>query len=536
MSDATTDTSTSTELPTPGDAPELHDTLGVNVHSPDGHTDADPQRAIEEIQRPQTYDPGAWDTPSYDEGALPKPIPPSFGEEKPSCGEDTPFFCAGCGKVHAVGDTCQRLSCPRCAEAGIRERAREICSRLAALRAMLDARRDPHQRFHHVVVSPPKEWILLADKVYKRTVDVVKELFKIMGLVGWYAFHPWAGEDGDDRGAWKHRLLNNRDWEDVKDELIHRPHFHAVVVTHKVPGGDFTREIEDETGWIIARITPDDDYHDDDLVESDDLHGVDLDDDQDSGPRSDWSSNVSIYGNDELARVVTYILSHTGLEEKETNRGTEHHLMANYIGTAWDYDDQEPKWWPEVVDVQDGRKDEWDAIVRAAAPTTLGAAADHVMCSAQHLPDDAPDHDYHQVDVVGSAARSQGNSANLLYLPDERRTTLPKTANHDGAAGAGSSADAELDDQDDVPTDLEAAADGATSEYDEPEPETCRGRLLHIAKAHRYLDDPEWLENAADPISVLTAYEKWTDQHPDALDNVDTQEVVERAERRLGVS
>lgn len=172
-------------MPSPHDAPELHDIIGVDVTQPDAHTDSDADAAIEAIERPQTYDPGEWGTPSKVDGALPRAGLSGFGEETPSCGDPTLFFCTGCGGVHTMGDTCDCLACPNCVEAAIRERSTEICARLGTLRAMLDARRDPHQQYHHVVLSPPKEWVLLAEEVYKRTVDVIKELFEVMGLIGW---------------------------------------------------------------------------------------------------------------------------------------------------------------------------------------------------------------------------------------------------------------------------------------------------------------------------------------------------------------
>lgn len=493
------------DLPNPEDAPELHDTLGVDVTQPDAHTDADADDAIAAIERPKKVDP---DSADWHEGRLPQPGLPGFGEQKESCGEPMPHFCAGCGSTTTIGDTCDRMTCSHCVESAIRNRTTEVCKRLGALRAMLDVRRDAHQKYHHVVISPPQEWLLLATKVYETTVDVIKTLWTVMGLVGWYAYHPYAGADGDDRGAWKQRINSDRDWADVRAELIHRPHFHGIAICDKVPGGDFTRTVEAETGWIIARITPKTAYHDDD-----DLHEADVD-----LPKG---ANVSIYGDDELARAVSYIISHTGLEEKETPNGVEHHLMANYIGSVWDFEDQTMKWWPEVVNTDEEQHNRMDAIVRAAAPTTLGVAAEKVMCQTVRV--EGPEPDYETVDVVASAARSQGATADPLYLSSEHRTS----------SGTVSAASVDAVDTD-LPEDLKSAVDGSGADQ-EPEPDQCRGRLLHIASAHHYLENSEWLEAAPDAGVLLTKYELWTEENPDILDNVDTDQVIMRAENDLGV-
>jgi hypothetical protein len=265
---------------------------------------------------------------------------PGHGERYADCGDDIPRFCADCGHTETVGRTCYRSGCPRCWKGWDRKRATTISSKLEALRAYREAKREGWSgwKFHHLAISPPEGFALNSDDPLGRTFEVVKELCAELGAeTGYLFYHPYRGQDGDDRGFWKDVLPDGEplDMEETRARLSHQPHFHAVVLSKHVSGGHATRYLEKKTGWVVERITKGED------------------------------SDVSIYDKYDLARVVTYCLSHTGIgEERAAYRAFGE--VANFTA--------EPKFERGM-----------DAAIRSVAPNTLGLAYRSLMCLDERM-------------------------------------------------------------------------------------------------------------------------------------------------------
>jgi hypothetical protein len=358
------------------------------------------------------------------ENRLPETDLPGFGERYPDCGDDIPRFCSECGATHSVGRTCKRSTCPRCGAAWARDRATSAAAKLEALRRYKEAQTDGWSgyKFHHLTLSPPEGYETFSEKPLDRTFDLLKEVLEEIGAsTGVIFYHPYRGENGDDRGAWKERLFTGREWGEVRSELAHSPHFHAVVLGQHIDGGYVTRAIEEQTGWLVERITK-------------------------------GESNVSIYDKYDLGRVLTYCLSHTGVRETE---GGSHRAMYRYYGKLSNFAATE------------GIKREMDAAVRSVAPRTLGLSYDSLSCSEERSGEPVGE-------VVAGISAAHGGSGD---------------GDGDGMA---------------APVD----------ETEEPD-YRCSGRLLEISKAPAFLNDREWMEQAARSEELVTAWMEWEERdHP----------------------
>lgn len=322
---------------------------------------------IEAIERPKksTFEERGLD------GYLPKLDLPGFGEKGDTCGEDIPHFCDCCGDTFDIGRTCATSRCPRCAPAWVMRRAgsskensggsvegeqsKETPGHVAKIdalaRKMSSDRGGASIKTHHLVFSPPMDsWFLSAEDPLDRTFKVIRELLQVFDAEGFVYFHPWAGDnedhDGDDRGEWKKRLFSGRDWEgDVKDELIPRGHFHAIVCSEWIEGGESIAQMNEATDWIIKRVAKRD------------------------------GSGRSLDGLEDIARAATYCLSHTGIREQSGN----HYAQFRQYGSTLSNLTYCP------------RKDEADAKVREVAPDTLGIEKRSVRCLRRVAPDEAAD-------------------------------------------------------------------------------------------------------------------------------------------------
>jgi hypothetical protein len=271
--------------------------------------------------------------------ALPELELPGFGEEYDDCGEDIPRFCADCGSTHIVGRTCYRSVCPRCGASWTRRQGTAIAAKLEATRRYLESSRSGWDgyKFHHLSISPPEGFETFTNEALDRTFEILKEVLSELGVdTGVIFYHPYRGEDGDDRGAWKKRLFEGLEWDGVRDELEHSPHFHVVAIAKHVDGGYVTKAIEEQTGWLVERITKGED------------------------------SSVSIYDKYDLCRVVSYCLSHTGLYETDDG-GTR--AAYRYFGRAAN------------LPAEEHIEREIDAAMRSVTPRTLGLSWSSVACA-----------------------------------------------------------------------------------------------------------------------------------------------------------
>lgn len=328
---------------------QIHSTVGLDIGADDRDdvgepTDEELGKMVSAIESPKRYhtQPGQQGVPTAADGSrrdLPPMALPGFGDEYDDCGDDIPLFCEGCGNTAIVGRTCGRSVCPRCGAAWVRDRSINITSRLAATRAVRDYNREDHQRFHHVVLSPPADWHLQAADPLDRTFHVIRDMLASLDLEGYVFYHPWAGdtaEGEDDQGMWSDRLFSGRDFQgDVRDELQLRPHFHCIVVGNEVPGGSTTRELQDRTGWILKRI----------------LKGED--------------SKVSLYDEEDLAEATTYSISHTAIDTTGEQNQAQYRGFGSVLNS---------------VDILPDTREEMEMEVREAAPTTLGVKIKSQLC------------------------------------------------------------------------------------------------------------------------------------------------------------
>lgn len=234
---------------------------------------------------------------------------PGFGEPEEKCGEPTPetiFFCDWCYQPAEVPHVCYRYDCPLDGLKAVRRRAAGsgdkpgVVARIGALRAKLDHEQDEHYVYHHYQLSPPSDFFWRSDQPRERAFQLNREVLDVFDGQGLVAFHPFRGAGDDDRGFWKTLLGKRVDWSDAREQLAYGPHFHVVCAAPKgaVPGDDVTRILQERTGWILERITP-------------------------------RNSNVSVYEDPDLARAVTYCLSHS---EVYTDSNGDRRLAARVKG------------------------------------------------------------------------------------------------------------------------------------------------------------------------------------------------------------
>jgi hypothetical protein len=336
---------------------------GIQYSSDEGGVQVNPSDVVDKVK----------DVDVPEGVPLPRMELPGHGPLGEDCGEDIPQFCAGCGKVHTVGSTCYNWRCPRGWKGADRKRATTICSKLEALRRYKEAPTDGWDgwKFHHLVLSPPDGFTMSLENpeaVLERTMELVKELLDELGAAtGVMFYHPFRGPDGDDRGFWKDVLPDGVEveWEVTEDGLRFEPHFHAIVLSKFVAGGFITKALTAKTGWVVKRITK-------------------------GGDDSD--SDVSIYGEYDLARAVTYCLSHSAVRTS----GENDRLMYRYFGEVHNFTPT------EKIEAQ------MDAAVRSVAPKTLGLEYSSVACSEERTQLVDPEE---EAERVNRAAMYEGSGA-----------------------------------------------------------------------------------------------------------------------------
>lgn len=406
--------------------------------SPSDYSDEDLEelaaRMMKAINRPRE---GDMDDLGDGPGGWLQPLDlPGFGSEYDDCGDARRHFCSDCGHSFEVGRTCSRSMCPRCGASWVlnraatsRENGRDVPGLVAQLdktARMMSSRLDTAVYKHHIVMSPPmNDWFLEAADPLDRTFEVIRELMDILGLEGVAFYHPWAGDnedhEGDDRGQWKNRVFSGRDWEgDVKDELIPRGHFHIVACSPFVPGAGVTDRVFEGTGWIIKRIT------------------------------KRGSSNKSLDDLEDVAKAVTYCLSHTGIDTSgKTNQAAYRKYGSTY----------------HSGEVPDRVRDAADAAVRKVAPSTLGIPAKSVTC-------------YNEV--------PESEACNDDCTPD-----TPDDGDGDG--------DDDLEQPDD---------------QEEMKLVPCSGRVHDISEAGHFLESEDWRDRATFSRVLERHYEDWLSERP----------------------
>ena len=302
-------------------------------------------------------------------------ILPGFGElgdardARSDCGDPHPFLCDSCGHATTFGRTCSMSVCARCAQAWVRDRSIKKAAKVRRVRKEKHQHTpaNEHQKIHHVVLGARPGWYYdLAKAGYSMaeaqelTREVVKEILDELRAQGVLVRHSFRGarddgsikEETDDRGQWKQRLFSGREWyDDVREQLAWKPHYHAVVVSDWIKGEELTKRVEAETGWIIARIAGDD--------------------------------GISLANDGAMARAVTYSISHTDVMVREGNNRSAVWEVGSFEG---DPIKSSGRFTPHPADY------DWaDATVREYASRVLGLASGTTDCGATLPAVDDPD-------------------------------------------------------------------------------------------------------------------------------------------------
>jgi len=342
---------------------------------------------------PRSFD---WNVPSHrqwvrrkfrENGELNEAILPGFGEDglggnaRDNCGQEHPFGCPECGNVVKFGRTCAQSVCSRCGVAWVRDTGINNAAKMRRVRKEIDWNTpdDEWQKLHHQVISPPLSWYYVLacggytmEEAQEKTLEVVKQILDEQRAQGRVIRHSYRGknDDGsiaregksDDLGEWKERINSGRAWfDDVRDELAWKPHYHCVVVADhlKVIGTDhqddepaLSEYVEERTGWVLHRIV----------------------DDEGKSLRTDGA----------MARALTYCLSHADIMVRDDAHNSS---IARWVGT---FDDDiiksSPRFSAKPTDL------EWaDAAVRDAASTVLGLQSGTSQCGRDLPGVDEPD-------------------------------------------------------------------------------------------------------------------------------------------------
>lgn len=377
------------------------------------------------------------DPAQYKKSALPRGKVPGFGEPDEDCGKVIPesmHYCSSCYDPAEIPHNCYRYDCPMHGLHAVRRRAAGCSSmpgasgRLGALRAILDSRssRD-HFVYHHASLNLPTEFYFKSDDLLKRGRNLCREFMDVFDAQGWVIYHPWKTEEGEDgKGFWKTVLGHGLEWDSVREDIEYHPHFHLVIAAPKggLPGGAVTRDLESRTGVVFERHTQ-------------------------------RGSNVSAFEDKDIARALTYALSHAMVYSKPESRP----LAAWFKG-------------PDVgdVDVREPYKSEHRGHVYDVSEKVLGLEAGELECENEFPTSESEDGDWSP-----SPARSGGNTADLLSRTRGDEFTL------------------------DVPE----------SSSTQVETERCGGQLRHISQAGEVL--PELVKRGADVDDLDRAYRSYVD-------------------------
>jgi hypothetical protein len=495
---------------------------GVNVDAPDPKVldwNESSHRAILD----DTFDAG-------DEAIL-----PGFGTDgdaetaRDDCGDPHPFICDCCGHSVEFGRTCGMSVCARCAQVWVRDAAIQKAAKVRRVRKTKHQATDDaeHQKLHHVVISPSLGWYAdLARGGYSRedaqekTREVVKTILDEFRAQGVVARHSYRGqrEDGsirsesDDRGAWKERLFSGRDWfDDVRDLLAWKPHYHAVVAADWVQGGELTQRIEDETGWVIHRINRD---------------------------------NGSSLANDgAMASALTYTLSHADIiVNDDANNQSAVWEVGSFEG---DIIRSDSRFSPHPADI------EWaDTTVRRYAHRTLGIKSGTTDCGAQLPAVDDPDELARRIIEEIFPGDDGGRDVDpdaVLYHVSEGNIQVDVSTTSGGGGditvrdafgepigegGWGGGALPDVPNRVDATTtadpivtdaDRDECDDGCGDDHDgvedggdQDEDDTCDGTLIPLGEARQrgLLEDDDWVRDAPHVDEAREADEEW----PDDLD------------------
>ena len=419
---------------------------GLPTSQEDYDVDETVRKIVDALDRPRR---GSAD-PSHG-GMIDPGVLPSFGEEYRDCGEKkVKHFCPDCGGVVDLGRTCKRSSCTRCSPFWCVDKAENQLARLQTVAKTMNARLGVPILKHHVMFSPPEDWFLEASDPLDRTFKAVNEALDPMNAEGVVMFHGFRGVNGDDMDSWKDRVFNERSWPDVRSELRPSGHFHGILLSPWIPGGEITKRVEAETGWVIKRIR-------------------------------------GLPTIEAAAESLAYSLSHTTLHEQNGQMQAQYRQFGETM-----HDDS--------INIYNHTEREAERAVRSVAPRVLGVKPNNLRCS-KPVPDDEHQSDF-AIHRSASYASSGSNDSDSTADADE------------DTAGDTADADEDTDDDlavtDDGPGSSQEPPRSATdnAQADEESP-MCRGTLRPISEAERYLSDDDWVDEALYSTVLQRQFDEW---------------------------
>lgn len=395
---------------------------------------------------------------------LPERDIPASGERYEDCGDDIPIrFCRDCGSTYTVGRTCRRPLCPRCWQAWAFRQATNAASKLEALRRYRASSGNHKAKHHHLTLSLPDRTRFDSEDALGRCFEMVKSVMQQVnvdtGLIVYYPYRIVEGhrgavlghESGEGDKTWKN-IIGEDDWEEY---VTFAPHFHVVALSNFVQGGAVTRYIEEKTGLVVERITK----------------GAD--------------SSVSIYDMEDLCSVTAYALSHAGIggtDERANPARRYFGEVANFVPTP-------------------GVEEDVEEVMRTVAPTVLGItmpeppehceeereieATETVAVERETSGDSSP----------SSSSSSTDPELGEIASPDPDSAPAPGTSSGGGGGGGRSGS---------PPPEREIDRENVEVTRERE----CRGRLLPMRFARRYLRDREWC-GEADATGLAMAYREW---------------------------
>ena len=461
-------------------------------------------------------------------------ILPGFGENgrarnaRPDCGNPHPFICDSCGHSVEFGRTCSQSVCARCGAAWARDSSISKSAKVARIRKEKHQHtpEKEHQKIHHQIISPPLSFLydmarggLSLSEALEKCKEVVKVILDEQRAQGAVFRHSYRGVDDDgapetdgarddgDLGEWRARLYNRREWgDDVREDLAWMPHFHCIVVSDWLQGEGFSDVIESETGWVVHRITSDDD-------------------------------RKSLESDKDMARALTYCLSHTDIEVDPTGHNS---TAAWWVGSfRGDIIKSDSRFAARPWDI------DWaDGAVREISERILGLDSGTTECGTGIPPVDDPEELARRVilDLYPDADPDDVDDDAVLHNVAEGNISIDVSA-HSGGGGDVTVTDAwgEPIGPDGWGGDLPDAPDGTAADLD-PEPvdpildedrddgdgcddgcdhgdddraddgeRTCDGTLipLEVARDRGLLDDDEWRADAPHEEEAREADDEW---------------------------
>lgn len=406
---------------------------------------------------------------------------PGFGEPEPDCNDyilPAMRFCTGCGTTHEFKHNCLRYDCPHHAPYAVRRRAKGAKKNPQENGEGLFPRLDAIKRtksyhnnhpdpilWHHLVIDVPDDFLTESDEPLKRMVGignhegVIRSVMDELGIQGAVVYHPWRGENDDDRGFWQEILFHNRDWNEIYDEkLVFDPHFHIIGVARYVDIS-VTEEVQERTGFPIHR------RQDDDTKRS-----IERRKDEDTDDPA-------------AARALLYCLSHAGVYE--TDNG-DRRLAAWLKG-------------PDVnwIDVREKNRQDTKAIVNREAEETLGILPPDLSCKCE-VPVRLKQR---KAGTPRSRSRATGETLEQITIdsaPGPQTAPSPGLGNTATAATALPRARSATDLPNNSDSWSNSSASGTTSDTNTSASGTstktaeCKGYLKHISLAGDHLLDPNW--------------------------------------------